>query len=210
MTVDIAIPTYCRPQKLSWLIKSILVNDYPGYRIIIIPDYERKHVFRLINEASQKSDADIFLGISDDTEFERDVIISAVSSMKEHFPDTDGIIYMNWLNLPNVCKGAIAFTGKKFRERFPDKFIYCPDYISLYADDELGRYAESINKLAFCSDTGLHHYHPSAYPDQVDITHKLGRVNQPHDLDVRSLRKAKGYLWGKDFNLVTTDLERIL
>jgi len=203
MTVEIVIPTYQREEKLCRLIKSITANVYPEYKITVLPDHGRKHVFRLINEQSMRSDADIFLGISDDTVFEPTVIEHAAKSMEKCFPDTDGIIYMNWINLPNVCKGAIAFVGKKFRKRFPNGFIYCPDYISLYADSELSNFAESISKLEFCSLTGLYHYHPAHYPEELDRTHELGRENMGNDSRMRRLRNEKGYLWGKDFKMIS-------
>lgn len=202
MLVEIAIPTYKREEKLQRCVKSIMANVYPLYKITIIPDHRRARVFSLLNWASEHSDADIFLGISDDTEFMPDVIEKAAYSMIREFPDTDGIISMNWLNLPNVCAGAIAFVGRKFRERFPNKHLYCPDYISLFADDELGRAAKELSKLYICHDTGLYHYHPGHYPDQMDETHKIGRSTQFMDQRTRRRRQEAGLAWGADFVLI--------
>ena len=198
---EVAIPTYNRPAKLTNLVKSILRNR-GDITITIIPDNLGEKVFRIINKASQRSNADVFIGISDDTEFPPDTIEKVEAAMTKIFPDLDGVISMKWLNIPTVTYGAIAFCGWKFRERFPDKHIYCPDYISLFADKELGDYAESIDKLAVLSNCGLYHYHPAYYPELLDETHKKGRVTREIDEQTLIRRDAENLLWGREFDTV--------
>lgn len=197
MKVEIAIPTYKRPEKLCNLVKSILQNK-GDIVITIIPDNSGKKVFRILNECSQQSDADIFLGISDDTKFRPDVIEKVVEAMPK---DLDAVVSMRWLNMKTVTLGAIAFCGRVFRERFPNKWMYCPDYVSLFADKELGDYAERIGKMIEIKDTGLYHYHP-VVTGQEDEAYIKSRETKAQDEETFAMRQSKGYLWGESFDVI--------
>ena len=201
MVCEVAIPTYKRPDKLCRLVRSLLINR-GDIIITIMPDNSGKKAFKLLNEASERSNADIFLPMSDDTEFMPDVIEKVCNAMAEYFPDLDGVISMKWLNIPTVTYGAIAFCGRKFRERFPNKWIFCPDYVSLYADAELGKAAESLGKLKVIEGTGINHYHPAHYPEMADEAHYKNRETQSKDDYTRQRRQDLGYIWGLDFNVI--------
>ena len=209
MTIEVVIPTYQRLEKLARCVRSIINNNYLGTIITILPDHDRVKCFQLINEQSFRSKADIFIGISDDTEFTDSVLSVVAAEMLIHFPGLDGAISLPWLNIPNVTPGAVLFLGRALRARFPRKYIYCPDYISFYADKELGDFLQQKNLLFQSEATGLFHYHPGHFPNEYDETHWINRETQGKDKKTQRLREAQKLLWGKTFKRITIESKEV-
>lgn len=199
MKVDVIIPTYRRAEKLARCVASLL-NAHDFLRIVILPDNRRVGMVTLINEELSRSDADIIISCSDDMEFFPETISHVIYAMEKNFPDTEGVIGLKQIEFDN--EGTLFAFGQKFLQRFPNKWAFCPDYKALYFDTELYDFAISSGLFVFCHDALVHHYHPSAYPKEMDDTHKIGRVLSQNDSFVYEQRKAKGLLWGKNFDLI--------
>lgn len=199
MTVDVVIATYKRHEKLARCVSSLL-DTHDFLRIVILPDNRRVGMLKLINEEFSRSHADIVLSCSDDMEFFPETIAKVIYAMEKNFPDTDGVIGLKQVEFEN--EGGLLALGQKFLQRFPENKAFCPDYKALYFDTELYDFALGAGLFAFCPDAMVHHYHPSAYPKEMDDTHRIGRVLSQNDSSVYEQRKAKGLLWGKNFDLI--------
>ena len=64
--------------------------------------------------------------------------------MSFNYPDTDGVLWFNDGFQGNRLN-TLCILGKKYYERF--NYIYHPDYISLYCDEEQTNVARNMNKM---------------------------------------------------------------
>lgn len=100
---------------------------------------------------------DILVLISDDMipeikEF--DQIIR--SKMKEHYPDTDGVLWFfdGWRKDLNT----LCILGRKYYDRFG--YIYHPSYESFWCDAEFTEVADNLKKQTFIDQVIIRHLHP--------------------------------------------------
>ena len=229
--IDIAIPTLHRPEKLTTCVTSILDGTYKNVRVHILwtdfnemPRYARqfKHDPRVFvqqtdyskvstcwNNFVKQSTADLILFLCDDCALDKDCLMNAVKAMQGKFPDGDGVIGLNVTNYPPSWPEAITqygfrLVGKKFHKRFPEGQAYCPEYYRFYVDTEMGEYAKNhVHRFLFCKGATMQHFHPNAPGGTLDDTHYENRgERQKWDIEIWGARQAKGYLWGKDFNIV--------
>lgn len=155
---------------------------------------------------------DGFIGLCDDVELTENALENAVLAHKNWFPDGDGVV-----GFKQDCPGYPEYTfkwygqtlmGREFIERYKqvDYQICCPDYKHFFQDEEMFMYANSMNKFHPEESALLHHYHPSFIREEQDQTHEIVRFGNDspkvHDMKVLAERLKKGYLWGRDFNLV--------
>jgi hypothetical protein len=142
--------------------------------------------------------------MADDISMTRETIGILVSEMERLFPDEDGILATNHTNtyLKNRAgwSGAFVFIGEKFMDRFPDRQVYCPDFFIYMGDIELPEYALSINKCFQIPDAHIIHYGRRA--GKRDATSKRASSIGSIDHETYFLRQQKGYLWGKNFDLL--------
>lgn len=197
--------------------------NHPFLDIVVQPDFKyvigawNRIVKENINTIFRNYDVHVdtrfsgFMGLCDDIELYPDTIEEAVKTLKEVYPDTDGVI-----GLKQECPGRLDYTfkwfgqtlmGREFIERYkPVNYqICCPAYKWAYQDEEMWEYAKSLGKFYECKESKLKHYHPSFLPEYVDETHKIVREgpNSPreHDLKIYERRKKLGLVWGKSFSL---------
>lgn len=145
--------------------------------------------------------------IVDDVELDKQCLDQATSLMKSKFLDTDGIIGItqHYPGHPEVKwrENGQCLIGRKFVERFVNRQVCCPDYIHFYQDEEVLKYAKSVEKFALCKTAFLIHHHPAFYPNEYDTTHEIvrGEVYRK-DTQTYRLRKQRGLIWGKTWKLV--------
>jgi len=187
---------------------------YLSGHIKVLVQPEHKFVIgawnRAIKEVFDLGSYNYFCGLCDDVELEPDTLEQAVKKHKQNFLDGDGVIGLN-----QDCPGHPNYTfkwfgqtlmGRKFIRRYGDNDLCCPDYKHFYQDEEMWEFAKSNGLIAICPEALIHHYHPSFILDEVDETHGIIRIGpkspKDHDIKMRAERKARNYLWGRDFNLV--------
>lgn len=214
MKVNIIIPTYDRAEKLERAIKSIIGGDHRDVEIFVIIDgnsgyrmdsvnsfvtvfrnEERKDwVYSMNRVLREMGDMDAAIYASDDLQFPSYALSKATAVLREQFPDGDGVI-----SLKQSCAGvdsAFGLMGGKFIERFPNRQVFCPDYIHYVSDVELGKFAKSINRFYFCGDVVLQHERAN------DKTRELGLKVLDIDRATEIERVRRGFLWGRTFERV--------
>lgn len=234
MKLNIILPTYHRREKLLACLGSIndarkliddfnytyvyysdkvdLEKDYQGFMTYnwILPRLLEKEykASRFWNDHFREQKADIYIYINDDIIFEINCLKRVVDLMNTHFPDLDGVVAITQDNIPEnqACKTAFGAIGAKFIERFPDSKVMCEDYNSFYFDQELGEYAEKIEKLFYSRDKEvaplLTHFHPAFFKDMMDETHTWNRKTLNKDKVTHNRRVQKKLLWGESFTLI--------
>lgn len=210
MIVDIVIPTWNRKTKLDRCLKSIYRQDYPKDKIRVhaIEDTDRLFAFGVWNRfLATWDDGDAFLYLCDDTELDPGCISAAVGNLKQYGGDAlIGLFQKNIVNKGGWSMSAMSLVGRKFAERFPKRQLFCPDYSRFHADSELGEYARSLRIGIHCQKAGLFHYHPAHEKSEMDETHRIVREQSAvqKDKETYRIRKERGLLWGKTFDLVNT------
>jgi len=150
--------------------------------------------------------------LCDDVELLPNCIENAIDCWVANFPDGDGIVGLTQVypDHPEVrwCEAGQILIGKKFIERFKevDYQVHCPNYQFFQQDLELEKFAKSLNKFKLSDTAKLIHHHPCKYPEELDETHRIPRQKiVTEDRFIAKLRKAKGLIWGKSFELINLE-----
>jgi len=216
--ITIAIPS-CSSTRIPMLIKTvelIQTGEYKNVHPIIVADgnpeiervaREKLHNVSIIsnkkrmdwifstNRVLREFDSDYYIYGSDDLTFQSRSIKYAMARMQECFPDGFGVVA---LAKKNKC--TFGLFGRKFADHFPDRQVFCPDYIHYASDSELMRCVRALDKYAYPPERTSMIFH--ARPK--DETWRLARQVRTRDHTIRDERIEKGYLWGVDFNLMIT------
>jgi len=110
--------------------------------------------------------------------------------MKTNFPDLDGCLWYSDGYQDRIC--TMVVMGKTYYDR--TKYLYHPDYTSLFSDNEQTEVAQNLGKM-FKSDTCLFkHEHPMN--NRTVSNDALYKRNEPFwDIDkkVYERRKSNGF-----------------
>ncbi len=79
-----------------------------------------------------------------------------VRQFRKQFPDTDGVLWFNDGRRRNRLN-TLCVLGYKYYCRFG--YIYHPDYISFYCDDEFTQVADLLGKQVYLNQTIIRHDH---------------------------------------------------
>lgn len=120
---------------------------------------ESKNKVDAINrDMAEAGEWDILLLLSDDMHPIVKGYDKTISELfEQHFPDTDGVL---WMNDGFVGKklNTIVCMGRKYFERF--NFIYNPVYKSLFCDNEFTDISVKLNKYFYTDQVLIEHQHP--------------------------------------------------
>jgi len=165
------------------------------HHVTVISNKERMDWVFSINRVLKEFDSDYYIYASDDLNFRPSCIKHAVAKMQERFPDGLGVVSIGKKN-----RAAFGLFGRKWAEHFPDRQVFCPDYIHYASDSELMRCVRELDKYAYPPERTSMVLHTRL----KDETWRLARQVRSRDHRIRVERQARGYLWGVDFNLITT------
>ena len=213
MHVDIIIPTFDRLELLKQTVNSIQNGVYKDVSIFIVLDgnpalikditempaaliynTKRKDWVFSMNRALQYAQGDAVIYAADDLVFHKACILTAVEKLKEAAPDGDALVAIT--QDIKGCSTAFGMMGRKFIDRFPGRAVICPDYIHYGGDWELGQYARQANLFTLCPEAKVTHHRPK------DATYRKAKPVEAQDFWFIRERKAKGFLWGRDFGRV--------
>ncbi len=216
MYVNIIIPTYKRFESLKRTMLSIKNSDYGKIFTYIVADgfddrndhfkdsqttviynSERKDWPYSMNKVLRQIDGDLFLYGADDIQFYPDCISKLVETMKNIYPSGDGIIGLK--QRQKRSGGAFGLMGKKFVDRFPERAVFCPDYIHFGSDKELRNFALKKGLFHYRTDALVSHDRSFRSAAVSDETFNLGREARARDLATFKMRQRKGFLWGENF-----------
>lgn len=148
--------------------------------------YSTNHVFREFS-------SDYYIYAADDITFPPTCIENAIRTMRERFPDGFGLI-----TIAKRKRAPFGLIGNKLVEHFPERQVFCPDYIHYCSDSEFSGVTKKLGKYFWPPDRKVQVFHHR----EGGETRFLARQVRERDYAVRDERKRRGYRWGIDFNLV--------
>lgn len=135
-------------------------HDFDG--VLIVSGSSKNKIYAINRDIRFiKEDWDILINYSDDQEFVvqgfDDIIREGFAT---HFPDFDGVLHFNDQHHYKKVLMSMSIIGKKYYDRFG--FVYHPQYVSLWCDNEAQEVAEMLGKYAYMGDDLIlfHHHHP--------------------------------------------------
>ena len=187
VTADLDDPTMYNPEMQQ------KVEAFPNTRI----HYgDSKNKIAACNADIPREEAwDILLLASDDMEpMVRGYDRIIREKMEQHYPDTDGVLHFND-GAQGEKLNTLSILGRKYYDRFG--YIYHPDYVSFYCDNEFTQVSRHLNKATYFPEVIIRHRHFYIEKEKPDALYKHnGRFN---GVDSRTFRRrqAKGFGLGR-------------
>jgi hypothetical protein len=112
------------------------------------------------------------------------------NKMKEHYPDTDGVLWFNDGHQGNNLN-TLCILGKKYYERF--NYIYHPEYKSVWSDNEFMLVGNLLQKQTYFDEVIIEHEHPDWGYGKRDTIHQVNSINESHDRNLFMSRKQNNF-----------------
>ena len=112
------------------------------------------------------------------------------NKMKEHYPDTDGILWFNDGH-QGITLNTLCILGKKYYERF--NYIYYPEYKSVWSDNEFMIVGNLLKKQKYFPMVIIKHEHPDWGYGKHDIIHNKNHENETHDKNLFLNRQSNKF-----------------
>ena len=227
LIVNCVIPTCGLREQIIDTIDTLLTSTYKNIKVIVVVQeqevmaqklktlygkednrveiiFERERIgwVKSINNIAKRN-GHIF-ALADDIAVTRETIEILIAEMDRLFPDHDGVLLTNLTFTLYKDRmgwaGSFPLIGNKFISRFPDRQVLCPDYMTYSGDVELPDFANSIKKCLMIPEARVIHYERRTI--KKEATAIITRSTGIPDMQQYFIRQQKGYLWGKDFNLL--------
>lgn len=112
------------------------------------------------------------------------------NKMKEHYPDTDGVLWFNDGHKGNELN-TLCILGKKYYDRFG--YIYHPDYVSVWCDNEFMDVAKLLGRQTYFDEVIIEHQHPDWGYGQQDVIHSINQRYEAQDKQLYTTRKLNNF-----------------
>jgi hypothetical protein len=109
---------------------------------------------------------------------------------KKHFPDFDGVLWFNDGHQKDRLN-TLCILGKPYYERFG--YIYHPDYVSLYCDNEFTEVAQRLGKIHYSPTVIIEHQHWAWGYGEMDGLYKKNEAPISQDQQTYLNRKANNF-----------------
>lgn len=218
MHINIMIATHDRWKLLKQTLKSLGRSTHKDFSVhvivdgnpVMIPDWLRKADVNLIvlpdrvdvvaayGVYTRTCESGWLINASDDLVFHPECLSAAVQTMNARFSRSMGVVGINQLQngSPRGRHYAFSLMNRRYIDHFPDRIIFCPDYVHYCSDMEHGIFAQTVRCFFYCRSAMVDHIRVN------DMTTQLGLREYKKDRDIYRIRKNKGFLWGKTFDLI--------
>lgn len=113
------------------------------------------------------------------------------NKMKEHFPDTDGVLWFND-GYAGFKLNTLVICGSKYYSRFG--YLYCPEYKSLFCDNEFMDVANRLGRQIYFNHVIIKHEHPANNSNiKSDSLYAINDKHWDEDKKTYESRKFKDY-----------------
>jgi len=109
--------------------------------------------------------------------------------MNDFFRDMDGVLWYNDGGQNRI--NTLSIMGKKYYDRFG--YIYHPDYVSLWCDNEFTDVSEKLNKVYRSDKIIIEHQHPAFQKTDFDELYVRNESYMHHDQNTYERRKEKNF-----------------
>jgi len=152
---------------------------------------ENKNKVEAINSNVFEQDFDILLLASDDMiPIYRgyDLIIKRL--MAKHFKDYDGVLWFND-GTQGMNLNTLVIMGRTYYDRF--KYIYHPDYKSLYCDSEFTEVSKILGRVVYCPACIIEHQHHTNLRIDPDLLYSKNESYVDEDRMTYEKRKTLNF-----------------
>ena len=150
-------------------------NRFKSYDNVEVYYGSSKTKVQAINADMLNQDFDICLLASDDMIPQKEGYdIEIIEKMTKNYPDMDGVVWFSD-GYQEKKLNTLVVLGKKYYDRFG--YLYHPDYVSFYCDNEFMQVAFMLGKQTYVDDVIIRHEHPDNTKDKIDMTYA---VNNQH------------------------------
>jgi len=204
-TLEIVVPTYNREDEIARFLKYAQKVESPEDWIVNINvryGGKPEALTGIVNGLVGESSADVVMVLADHLVMHSDCLLNCMGYFDDNSDLMVGLHIENLPITPGISEYCFFALDREFISRFPDRQIFCPDYYHFYADNELGKFANSIGKFYWAEDAKVTTYHPNVGNASKDTTYWSSRKNVAQDKQANSIRKTKRFLWGRDFRLL--------
>lgn len=127
-------------------------------RVILVPGTSANKIEAINRDIETVADWDILMTHADDFRITRKGFdLKVIADMQQYFPDLDGLLhYPDQQAKKRLITYAIM--GRKYYDRF--RYIYNPEYNSLFADNEQQAVAKRLNCYQYIDEMWVEHQHP--------------------------------------------------
>jgi hypothetical protein len=148
-----------------------------------------KTKIQAINADMDGQEFDICLLASDDMIPERvGYDVEIIRQMRLNHPDLDGVIWFSdGYQRKNL--NTLTIVGKRYYDRFG--YLYHPDYVSFYCDNEFMQVAFMLGKQTYVDDVIIRHQHPDNTREGIDMTYASNNQHVMRDHLVFNNRAQK-------------------
>lgn len=112
------------------------------------------------------------------------------NKMIEYYPDTDGILWFNDGHQKSRLN-TLSILGRKYYDRF--KYIYHPDYKSVWADNEFMTVGNILKKQTYFDEVIIEHEHPDWGYGNRDVIHSINFTNESYDRNLFITRQQNNF-----------------
>jgi len=112
------------------------------------------------------------------------------NKMNENFPDGDGVLFFND-GYTGYNLNTLVICGSKYYQRFG--YIYCPEYKSLWCDNEFMDKANLLGRQIYFNDVIIRHDHPSNIKINSDELYNINEKYYQIDRALYQSRKRNNF-----------------
>lgn len=166
------------------------IATYP--EVVPVYGYSKGKIDAVNRDMTAVPEWDILINMSDDMRFvAKGFDTQIVGDMTERFPGLDGMLHYPDGNRSDLI--TMAIMGRKYYDL--DGYIYCPEYESVFADDEQTIVAKKRYAYKFIDKILFRHLHPAWGLSPMD--EQYARQDSPHqharDREVFTRRKENNF-----------------
>lgn len=166
-------------------------SKFSSYDNVEVHYGNSKTKIQAVNADMQNQDFDICLLASDDMIPQCDGYdVKIIDQMKQNYPDMDGVIWFSD-GYQKEKLNTLVVLGKRYYDRFG--YLYHPDYVSFYSDNEFMQVAFMLGKQTYVDDVIIKHEHPDNTKESADMTYAVNNQHVIRDHYVFNVRAQKSF-----------------
>lgn len=162
---------------------------YYGEKVKTVYQFSKSKIDAINKNTWMIPDFDILVNFSDDQKFLMEGFdLEIIKDMEEFFPDTDGFIHYPDSHAKHLLP-TMSIIGKKYYDRF--NYIYHPDYVNVYCDNEAMDVAKILGKHQFINKVIFDHFHPAWGMAEMDEQYLKSENPASYAIDAETYNRRK-------------------
>jgi hypothetical protein len=116
--------------------------------------------------------------------------VEIIDQMRLNYPDMDGVIWFSD-GYQEKKLNTLVVLGKRYYDRFG--YLYHPDYVSFYSDNEFMQVAFMLGKQTYVDEVIIKHEHPDNTKESIDMTYAVNNQHVLRDHHIFNVRAQNAF-----------------